>query len=220
MISEIHAKTDNFLIFSKDSVWGQSISPKLKTLLILRATSSCPHFYCECNLHQFDFFKSNNVSSVQFSSVTQSCPTLCNPMNRSTPGLPVHHQLREFTQTHVHRVSDAIQPSHRLSSPCIKVKKQAVPNHWPSTKSFSNEIFTVDNLVCKTPALNGGFSFKHIRGTCPSYALIVWAPLQQMSDSLEDKRPSLFLGWRTSQGLTTWISANKSRPWTFADRLP
>ena len=45
------------------------------------------------------------------------CPTLCDPMNRSTPGLPVHHQLREFTQTHVHRVSEAIQPSHPLSSP-------------------------------------------------------------------------------------------------------
>ena len=56
-------------------------------------------------------------SSVQFSSVTQSCPTLCDPMNRSTPGLPVHHHLLEFTQTHVHRVSDAIQPSHPLSSP-------------------------------------------------------------------------------------------------------
>ena len=55
--------------------------------------------------------------SVQFSSVSQSCPTLCDPMNRSTPGLPVHHQLPEFTQTHVHRVSDAIQPSHPLSSP-------------------------------------------------------------------------------------------------------
>ena len=55
--------------------------------------------------------------SVQFSSVTQSCPTLCDPMNRNTPGLPVHHQLLEFTQTHVHRVSDAIQPSHPLSSP-------------------------------------------------------------------------------------------------------
>ena len=50
------------------------------------------------------------------SSVAQSCPTLCDPMNRSTPGLPVHHQLPEFTQTHVHRVNDAIQPSHPLSS--------------------------------------------------------------------------------------------------------
>ena len=53
----------------------------------------------------------------QFSSVAQSCPTLCDPMNRSTPGLPVHHQLPEFTQTQVHRVSDAIQLSHPLSSP-------------------------------------------------------------------------------------------------------
>ena len=58
-------------------------------------------------------------SSVQFSSVTQSCPTLCNPMNCSTPGLPVHHQLPEFTQTHFHRVGDAIQPSHPLSSPSL-----------------------------------------------------------------------------------------------------
>ena len=53
----------------------------------------------------------------QFSSVTQSCPTLCNPMNHSMPGLPVHHQLLEFTQTHVHRAGDAIQPSHPLLSP-------------------------------------------------------------------------------------------------------
>ena len=61
--------------------------------------------------------QNNSISSVQFSSVAQSCPTLCDPMNRSTPGLPVRHQLPEFTQTHVHRVSDAIQPSHPLSSP-------------------------------------------------------------------------------------------------------
>ena len=59
----------------------------------------------------FLFFK------VQFSSAAQSCPTLCHPMNRSTPGLLVHHQLPEFTQTHVHRVRDAIQPSHPGSSP-------------------------------------------------------------------------------------------------------
>ena len=59
----------------------------------------------------------NAFSSVQFSSVAQSCLTLCNPMNSSTPGLPVHHQLPESTQTHMHRVGDAIQPSHPLSSP-------------------------------------------------------------------------------------------------------
>ena len=54
---------------------------------------------------------------LQFSSATQSCPTLHDPMNHSMPGLPVHHQLPESTQTHVHRVSDAIQPSHPLLSP-------------------------------------------------------------------------------------------------------
>ena len=58
-------------------------------------------------------------SSVQFSSVAQSCLTLWDPMNRSTPGLPVHHHLPEFTQTHVHWVSNAIQPSHPLLSPSL-----------------------------------------------------------------------------------------------------
>ena len=57
------------------------------------------------------------IFSDQIRSVAQSCPTLCDPMNHSTPGLPIHHQLPEFTQTHVHRVRDAIQPSHPLSSP-------------------------------------------------------------------------------------------------------
>ena len=59
----------------------------------------------------------NQFSSVQFSLVAQSCLTLCDPMSRSTRGLPVHHQLPEFTQTHVHQVGDATQPSHPLSSP-------------------------------------------------------------------------------------------------------
>ena len=59
----------------------------------------------------------NTSQHHQYSSGTQSCPTLCDPMNCSMPGLPVHHQLPEFTQTHVHLVGDAIQPSHPLSSP-------------------------------------------------------------------------------------------------------
>ena len=62
-------------------------------------------------------FKRMIQPSVQFSSVAQLCPTLCNPMNWSMTGLPVHHQLPEFSQTRVYRVSDAIQPSHPLSSP-------------------------------------------------------------------------------------------------------
>ena len=73
------------------------------------------------------------LMSVQFSSVAQSCPTLCNPMNCSAPGLPVHHQLPEFTQTHIHRVGDAIQPSDPLSSPLL------LPPIPPSIRVFSNE---------------------------------------------------------------------------------
>ena len=70
--------------------------------------------------------------SVQFSfsSVAQSCPTRCDPMNCSTPGLPVHHHLPEFTQTHVHRVSDAIQPSHPLSSPSPPAPNPSQNQKW------------------------------------------------------------------------------------------
>ena len=73
--------------------------------------------------------------SVQFSSVTQLCPTLCDPMNLSTPGLPIHHQLLEFTQTHVHRVGDAIQPSHPLpfpSPPAPNLSQHQSLFQWPS----------------------------------------------------------------------------------------
>ena len=73
--------------------------------------------HCKSLLHMVNENSSIFLYSVQFSSVAQSCPTLCDPMNLSTPGLPVHHQLAEFTQTRAHRVSDAIQPSHPLSSP-------------------------------------------------------------------------------------------------------
>ena len=63
------------------------------------------------------FIYSSSMTSVEFTSVAQSCLTLCDPMNRSMPGLPVHHQLLELTQTHAHLVGDAIQPSYPLSSP-------------------------------------------------------------------------------------------------------
>ena len=89
-------------------------------------------------------------SSVQFSSVPQSCPTHCDPMNCSMPGLPVHHQLPEFTQTHVHRVSDAIHPSHPLSSPSPPApnpsqhqslsNESALRMRWPKYWSFSFSI--------------------------------------------------------------------------------
>ena len=97
------------------------------------------------------------LETVEFSSVAQSCLTLCNPMDCSTPGFPVYHQLPELSQTHVHRVVDAIQPSHPLSSPSppafnlpsIRVfsSESVLPIRWPKYWSFSfsigpsNEIF-------------------------------------------------------------------------------
>ena len=95
-------------------------------------------------------------SSVQFSSVTQSCLTLCDPMNHSTPGLPGHHQLPEFTQTHVHRDGDAIQPSHPLSSPSPPAlspsQHQSLFNEptlcmrWPKYWSFSFSIIPYKDI--------------------------------------------------------------------------
>ena len=72
----------------------------------------------------------SQFSSVQFNSVTQSCPTLCDPMNCRMPGLPVHHQLPEFTQTHVHRVGNAIRPSHPV------VPFSSCPQSLPASGSF------------------------------------------------------------------------------------
>ena len=76
-------------------------------------------------------------ASVQFSPVAQSCPTLCDPMNCSMPGLPVHHQLPEFTQTHVHRVSDAIQPSHPLASPSPPAPNPSQHQSFPMSQLFA-----------------------------------------------------------------------------------
>ena len=92
-----------------------SLSPTLK--FTCRLSHDNPVVVDAIRVNYINELRDIMIPSVQFSSVAQSCLTLCDPMNRSTPGLPVHHQLLEFTQTQVHRVSDAIQPSHPLSSP-------------------------------------------------------------------------------------------------------
>ena len=99
-------------------------------------------------------------SSVQFSSVTQSCPILCDPMNCSMPGLPVYHQLPEFTQTHVHRVGDAIQPSHPLSSP-------SPPALYPSQHQSLFQWVNSSHEVAKVPAL-ASFLPEKTQGWSPS----------------------------------------------------
>ena len=95
----------------KIKYWKSSL--KKKALFMLYPL----HFLV--NFERLSVSTKKNLQFSSFSSVAQLCPTLCDPMNRSTPGFPVHHQLLEFTQTHVHRVGDAIQPSHPLSSPSL-----------------------------------------------------------------------------------------------------
>ena len=101
-------------------------------------------------IHVFPMILPVISNALRFISVTQLCLTLCDPMNRSTPGLFVHHHLPEFTQTHVHRVGDAIQPSHPLSSPSppapiplsIRVfsNESTLRMRWPKYWSFSFSI--------------------------------------------------------------------------------
>ena len=94
----------------------------------------------------------NYKLSVQFSSVAQSCPTVCDPMNHSMPGLPVHHQLPKSTQTHVHWISDAIQPSHPLlsPSPTLNLSQHQLPGYFP-------------NLINENTSDRGQTSYR----TCP-----------------------------------------------------
>ena len=114
--------------------------------------------------------------SVQFSSVTQSCPTLCDPMNCSMSGLPVHHHLPKFTQTHVHRVGDAIQPSHRLSSPSPSASNPSQHQCLFQWVNYSHEVAKV-------------LAFQ------PQHQSIHWASV--LNDQSQDWSP---LGW------TGWIS--------------
>ena len=97
-------------------------------------------------------------SSVQFNSVGQSCLTLCDLMNRSTPGLPVVHQLLQFTQTHVHRVSDAIQPSHPLSSPSPPAPNPSQHQSLFQWVSSSHEVAKVSALASFLPKKSQGWS--------------------------------------------------------------
>ena len=99
-----------------------------------------------------------NYKGVQFSSVAQSCPTVCDPMNHTTPGLPVHHHLPEFTQTHLHRVCDAIQPSHPLSSPSPPAPNPSQHQSLFQWVSSSHEVAKVpdskNNIKKKRPNWN------------------------------------------------------------------
>ena len=124
----------------------------------------------------------------QFSSVAQSCPTLCDPMNRSTPGLPVHHQLPEFTQTHVHRVGDAIQPSHPLSCPSPPAPNPSQHQSFPMSQLFAwgGHIYTFMFISCMCMCV-----FSHSVG---SDSATLWTVACQATLSLESSRQEYWSG--------------------------
>ena len=141
------------------------------------------------------------MSSVQFSSVTQSCLTLCDPMDHSTPGLPVHHQLLESNQTHLHWVGEAIQPSHPLSSlspPAFKLSQHQGLFKWVS---FSHQVAKVLSFSFNISPSNehpGLISFKMdwldlfaVQGTLRNHQKLVntW---RNTSDTISAKQISDF----------------------------
>ena len=126
-----------------------------------------------------------NLWNLQFSSVAQSCLTLCNPMDCSTPGFPVHHQLPEPTQTHVHWVGDAIQPSHPLSFPSPPAfnlsQHQGLPIRWPKYWSFrvtpSNEYSGLISFRIDWFDLLVNIGMISIRSTLAAFSVLVERPL-------------------------------------------
>ena len=141
--------------------------------------------------HSFIYPFIHTMCSVQFSSVAQLCPTLCDPMDCSMPGLPVHHQLLEFTQTHVHWVGDAIQPSHPLSSPSSPAfnlsQHQGLSNgsalcvRWPKCFSFN---------ISPSNEYSGLISFRMDMCTFCQLLLWIW---KNLSNSTFQQSPSTSL---------------------------
>jgi len=161
-------------------------------------------------------------SSVQFSSVAQTCLTLCNPMNCSTPGLPVHHQLLEFTQTHVHRVGDAIQPSHPLSSPSSPApnpsqhqslfSESTLCMRWLKYWSFSFSISPSNEHPGLVSFRMDWLDFLAVQGTLKSL-------LQHHSSKASILRCSAFFTVQLSQPYMTTGKTIALTRWTFADKV-
>ena len=121
------------------SPWGHKESNMTENLSIHAHIWGYP-----CGVYNLSWWAmavSTNILYIR--SVAQSCPTLCDPMNNSTPGLPVHHQLPEFTETHIHRVSDVIQPSHPLTSPFPPASNPSQHQNLFQRVNSSNEVAKV-----------------------------------------------------------------------------
>ena len=161
--------------------------------------------------------------SAQFSSVAQSCPTLCDPMNHNTPGLPVHHHLPELTQTHVQRVSDAIQPSHPLSSP-------SPPAHNPSQHQnlFSNDstlrmrwpkYWSFSFSIIPSKEIPGLISFRMDWLDLLAVQGILKSLLQHHSSRASILRCSAFLTVQLSHPYMTTGETTALTRWTFVGKV-
>ena len=125
----------------------------------------CIPWYILLNNNKY-YNKAKPDNDYQFSSVTQSGPTLCDPMNHSMPGLPVHHELLESTQTHVHSVGDAIQPSHPLSSPSppsLNLSQHQGLFKWVSS---SHQVAKVDRVAKMDKDYRGVEKFSELENMC------------------------------------------------------
>ena len=159
---------------------------------------------------------------VQFSSVTQSCLILCDPMNRSMPGLPVHHQLPESTQTHVHWVSDAIQPSHLLSSlspPVHNLSQHQVFSSESALRIRWPEYWSLSFSISPSNEYSGLISFKMdwldllaVQGTLKSL-------LQHHSSKASILRRSAFFIVQLSYPYMTTGKITALTRWTFVDKV-
>ena len=160
--------------------------------------------------------------SVQFSSVAQPCPPLCDPMNSSTPGLPVHYHLPEFTQTHVHRVGDAIQPSHPLSSPSPLApnpsQHQSISSvstlhiRWPKYWSFSFSISPSNEYSGLIPFRMDWLDLLAVQGTLKSL-------LQHHSSKASILQCSGFFIVQLSHPYMTTGKTIALARWTFVDKI-
>ena len=135
---KVAGRNINNLKYADDTTLMAENEEELKSLLI-KVKEESEKDGLKLNIQKTKIMASS-PHSVSFSSVAQSYPTLCDHMNRSTPGLPVHHQLLEFTQTHVHRVRDSIQPSHPLSSPSPPAPNPSQHQSLFQSVNYSHEV--------------------------------------------------------------------------------
>ena len=133
---KIARRNINNFRYADDTTFMPESEEELKSLL-MKVKEESEKVGLKLNIQKTKIMASGPIRSDQIRPVAQSCPTLCHPMNHSTPGLPVHHQLPEFTQTHVHRVGDAIQPSHPLSSPSPPAPNPSQHQSVPVSQLFA-----------------------------------------------------------------------------------